>query len=143
MLLVTVGLFILGLVIIAKGGGWFADGSIGVAARTGVPKIVIGATIMSFATTLPEFTVSFIASLSGNEATAVGNAIGSTICNIGLILAIAVLIHPLKQARIDFGPLIATLTALLLLTGFALDKVITWGNGLALFTLLVAFLLWQ
>lgn len=143
MILVPVALFALGLLVIAKGGGWFADGAVGVAAKTGVPKIVIGATLMSMATTLPEFTVSFIASLEGNSATAVGNAIGSTICNVGLILAIAVLIHPLKQAKIDLGPLIVALTALLLVGFLASDYLITRVDAVVLLVLLAAFLSWQ
>ena len=88
-------LFFLGMGIIAKGADWFTDASIVIAETTHVPKAIIGATIVSVATTFPEFSVSLIATLSHRPQTAIGNAVGSTICNIGLILATVVLIRPL------------------------------------------------
>ena len=86
--------FSVSLLIITKGADWFTDGAVGVAEITGVPKVIVGATLVSLATTAPEFCVSVIAAWLEHPATSVGNAIGSTICNIGLILAVAFLIEP-------------------------------------------------
>ncbi len=78
-------LFILGLILIIKGGDWFVDSAVWIAEITKIPPIIIGATIVSFATTLPELIVSVTANISGSSEMAIGNAVGSTICNIGLI----------------------------------------------------------
>jgi cation:H+ antiporter len=87
-------LFLLGMVIITKGADWFTGASVVIAERTHVPKGVIGATIVSVATTFPEFSVSLTATFFHQPQTAIGNAVGSTICNIGLILATVVLFRP-------------------------------------------------
>lgn len=87
-------LFALGMLMIVKGADWFVDSAVWMAESTGVPKIIIGATVVSFATTLPELVVSSFASWDGHPGVAIGNAIGSTICNIGLILGSAAIIRP-------------------------------------------------
>ena len=91
--------FAAGVGAVIKGAEWFTDGTVGIADATGVPKIFIGATIVSLATTSPEMSVSYIAALLNRPATSVGNAVGSTVCNIGLILSLAVLIQPVKVPR--------------------------------------------
>lgn len=139
----TIALFLFGLLIIARGGGWFADGAVGLAAKTGIPRIIIGATIVSFATTLPEFSVSFMAALSDNTATAVGNAVGSTIANVGLILAIAVLIHPLQGARIDPTPGWIAVGALLLAFLLAWDGSVSRLDAAVLLAYLAIICWWQ
>lgn len=78
-------LFALGLILIIKGGDWFVDSAVWIAEVTGIPSIIIGATIVSIATTLPELIVSVTANLQGASEMAIGNAVGSIICNIGLI----------------------------------------------------------
>lgn len=95
-------LFILGAVIIIKGGDLFVDAAIWMAKVTGIPDIIIGATVVSLATTLPEFFVSTIATVSGSPDIAIGNAIGSIICNTGLILAISMMIMPIKVDKKSF-----------------------------------------
>lgn len=95
-------LFILGAVIIIKGGDLFVDAAIWMAKVTGIPDIIIGATVVSLATTLPEFFVSTIATVSGSPEIAIGNAIGSIICNTGLILAISMMIMPVKVEKKSF-----------------------------------------
>lgn len=87
-------LLLLGMAVITKGADWFTDASVVIAEITRVPKAIIGATIVSVATTFPEFCVSLAATLSHQPQTAIGNAVGSTICNIGLILATVVLVRP-------------------------------------------------
>ena len=86
-----VALFLLGLALIVKGGDWFLYGAVWIAETTGVPRFIIGATIVSLATTLPELTVSVTGVLSGEVDLAVGNAVGSVTANTALIMAVAML----------------------------------------------------
>ena len=83
-------LFCIGLVMLIKGGDWFVDGAVGVAHRYKLPEILIGATIVSIGTTIPEVMVSSIAAAAGQSQTAYGNAIGSCICNTALIAAVTI-----------------------------------------------------
>ncbi|BAS25919.1 calcium/sodium antiporter [Limnochorda pilosa] len=141
---VTIVLFALGIVAITKGGDWFADGAVWFAAYSGLPKVLIGATLVSIATTLPEFTVSFIAAWSGATDTAVGNAVGSTIANIGLILAGAALIQPVLAESRAFrvnGALMVLAAGLVLLIGR--DGALTAGDGVLLLVAAVGYLAYQ
>ena len=95
-MLVPVLLFIVGLVLLIKGGGWFVDGATGIAHRFHIPELLIGATVVSIGTTLPEVMVSATSALSGHGEIAYGNAIGSIICNTALIAAITVAVRPPK-----------------------------------------------
>ncbi len=87
-------LFIAGLLLLIKGGDWFVEGASRIAARFRIPEIVIGATVVSIGTTLPEVMVSVSAALAGQGSMAYGNAIGSIICNTALIAALTVAIKP-------------------------------------------------
>lgn len=89
-------LFIVGLVLLIKGGDWFVDGATGIAERFHVPELLIGATVVSIGTTLPEVMVSANSALSGHGEIAYGNALGSIICNTALIAAITVAVKPGK-----------------------------------------------
>lgn len=143
-MLVPVLLFILGLALLIKGGDWFVDGSTALARRLHTPEIVIGATVVSIGTTLPEVLVSATGAISGHGGIAYGNAIGSVICNTALISALTFAIRPcrvdtrsLRMPVIFFfiAALIYTLTAYLggnftRLTGILL---------LAVFVLYIAF----
>ena len=77
-----------------KGGDWFVDGATGIAKRFNLPDIVVGATVVSIGTTLPEVMVSTTGALAGSGAMAYGNAIGSIICNTALIAAISITCNP-------------------------------------------------
>lgn len=94
MLVVPVLLFALGLVLLIKGGDWFVDGATGIARRFHIPEIIVGATVVSIGTTLPEVMVSATSALSGHGEIAYGNAIGSIICNTSLIAAITIAVKP-------------------------------------------------
>ena len=83
-------MFCIGLVLLIKGGDWFVDGAVGVAHKYRLPEILIGATIVSIGTTIPEVMVSSIAAAGGQSQTAYGNAIGSCICNTALIAAVTI-----------------------------------------------------
>ncbi|MCR4675879.1 MAG: calcium/sodium antiporter [Sphaerochaetaceae bacterium] len=93
-MLKAVVLFVIGLVLLIKGGDWFVDGAVGIAKRYRIPEILIGATVVSIGTTIPEVMVSSIAAFSGQSQTAYGNAIGSIICNTSLICAITMAFAP-------------------------------------------------
>ena len=95
-MLIPVLLFLVGLVFLIKGGDWFVDGATGIARRFHLPELLIGATVVSIGTTLPEVMVSATSAWSGRGEIAYGNAIGSVICNTALIAAITVAIRPGK-----------------------------------------------
>ncbi len=96
--------FVVGLVLIIKGGDWFVDAASWIAEVLGVPKFVIGATIVSIATTLPEMIVSIAATLKGNVDMAAGNAIGSVTANTAMILGVFIVCMPFTVKRKEFTP---------------------------------------
>ena len=95
-MLPNVLLFALGLVLLIKGGDWFVDGATGLARRFKIPELLIGATVVSIGTTLPEVMVSATSAAQGIGGIAYGNAIGSIICNTSLIAAITIAVKPAK-----------------------------------------------
>ena len=98
-MLVPVLLFLLGFVLLIKGGDWFVDGATGIAHRFHLPELLIGATVVSIGTTLPEVMVSTQAAIQHNAGISYGNAIGSVICNTSLIAALTVAIRPGQVKR--------------------------------------------
>lgn len=92
-------LFAVGLVFLIKGGDWFVDGSVSLSHRLRVPELLIGATVVSIGTTLPEVMVSATSAVSGHGQIAYGNALGSIICNTSLIAAVTIAIRPDKTDR--------------------------------------------
>ena len=96
-MLIPVLLFLVGFGLLIKGGDWFVDGSVGIARRFHLPELLIGATIVSIGTTLPEVMVSSQAAMQGNAGISYGNAIGSVICNTSLIAAITISVSPGKS----------------------------------------------
>lgn len=84
-----------GVAILVKCADWFTDAAVETARKFRVPEIIVGATIVSLCTTLPEFAVSFTAALKGDVDITIGNAVGSCICNIGLILGLNALLVPI------------------------------------------------
>ncbi len=97
-MLIPILLLALGLVALIKGGDWFVDGATGIARRFHLPEILIGATVVSIGTTLPEVMVSAGAALQGSGSIAYGNAIGSIICNTALIAAVTIAVKPAPAA---------------------------------------------
>ncbi len=92
-------LFAIGLLLIIKGGDYFVDAASWIAEVSGIPKFIIGATVVSIATTLPELIVSAIAAFEGKPDMAIGNAIGSVTANTGLIMAISIVCIPAAIRR--------------------------------------------
>ena len=93
-MIMAVSFFIIGLVLLIKGGDWFVDGAVGIARRFRLPDIIVGATVVSIGTTLPEVMVSVTGAVNGQGAMAYGSAIGSIICNTALIAAVSVAVNP-------------------------------------------------
>lgn len=101
-LTLVIVLFIAGIVFIVKGGDYFVDAASWIAEVSGIPKLIIGATIVSLATTLPEMLVSVMAATQGKVDMSIGNAIGSVTANIGLIMAISIICMPAAIRRGDY-----------------------------------------
>lgn len=95
-------LLAVGIVLIVKGGDWFVDAAVWISEVTHIPKFIVGATIVSFATTLPELMVSALAAANGSAQMAVGNAIGSVTANTGLILALTLTFAPFAIKRSEY-----------------------------------------
>ena len=92
-------LFVFGLILLIKGGDWFVDGAEKIAKKFKVPELLIGATVVSIGTTLPEVMTSATSAMTGHGEIAYGNAIGSIVCNTALIAAITVAVKPGKADR--------------------------------------------
>jgi len=121
-IILVVVLLIVGLLLIIKGGDFFVDAASWFAEISGIPKFLIGATIVSIATTLPEMLVSIIATVQGNVEMATGNAIGSVTANTGLILGISIVCSAGVIKRKEFNlKSVLMLVAAALLTAFSLN----------------------
>lgn len=92
-------LFVLGIALIVKGGDFFVDSASYIAEISGIPKFIVGATIVSLATTMPEMIVSVMAAAQGKYEMAVGNAVGSVTANTGLILSIGIIFMSIAVTR--------------------------------------------
>ena len=138
---IAVVLFIIGLLLVIKGGDWFVESAIRIARYSGLPEIFIGATIVSIATTLPEVTVSVTSTISGHTTMAVGNAVGSMICNIALILGTYLLFKPgLVQDNNYNKKALFLFSYSLILYLLALNRVITRIDGVLLTAMLVFYM---
>ena len=102
-LMVAGAIFIIGLILTIKGGDWFVDSASWFAEATGIPKFVVGATIVSFATTLPELLVSVRAASNGSAQMAIGNAVGSVTANTALIMGISIVAMAGVVSRREFA----------------------------------------
>ena len=134
-------LFAAGLVCIIKGGDLFVDAAGWIAEASGIPKFIIGATIVSFATTLQEMLVSVFAALEGNADIAVGNAVGSVTANTGLIMCLSLVCMTCLMERRQFGvKACLLLAAILSLFGFTRDGRLSVAEGLLVLVIFAGFL---
>lgn len=138
---IVILLFLLGLLLIVKGGDWFLDGAVWIAEISGVPRFIVGATVVSLATTLPELTVSVTGVLENQVDLAVGNAVGSVTANLGLIMAISLICipSPVNKRQFHFKAILMTLAAVLLLV-FCAGGTLPVLPSLILFVVFVLFL---
>ena len=133
-------LFSLGLFLIIRGGDRFVDAAAWMASASGIPPFVIGATVVSVATTLPEILVSVTAALRGQADMAAGNAIGSVTANTALIMALSILFVPCAVDRSRFLPkALVLIAAILLLWLSGLSGWLTPVGSMGLFILLIVF----
>jgi cation:H+ antiporter len=95
-MILSLGLLIIGLVLLSKGADWLVEGASSLASRLGVSKLFIGLTVVAFGTSLPEFFVNVVSAAKGSDGVAFGNVIGSNLANILLILGLTAVIHPPK-----------------------------------------------
>jgi len=138
---ITVVLFFIGFILITKGADIFINCTVDIGKKTNISEIILGATIVSFATTLPELTVSLFASLDGHTTMSLGNAVGSIICNTGLILGLVAFISPFRVDKEMFfskSTLLLVCVVMLLLLG--LDKNINKIDSIALLTMLCIYM---
>lgn len=141
-MVVYILLFILGLALLIKGGDWFVDGSVGVARRFHLSEILIGATIVSIGTTLPEVMVSSISAVQGQSDMSFGNAIGSIICNTALISAITIAVRPGKIHRRSLRLPVAFffLSAVLYCTTAYITKEFSRPLGIGLLVIFIVYI---
>ena len=129
-----------GLLLLFVSGELLVKGSVNVAYRFKISKLVVGLTVVSFGTSAPELFVSMMAALDGHPDIAVGNVVGSNIANLGLVLAITILIFPMtvnnKVGRIDYPVLFAATTIFLFVIS---DRVINLTEGIVLVTMLILY----
>lgn len=121
-LALVIGLFLVGIVFIIKGGDYFVDAAAWIAEVSGIPKLIVGATIVSLATTLPEMIVSVMAASKGMVDMSVGNAVGSVTANTGLIMAISLIFMPVVIKRADYlmkSIFMLAASAIIVIVGFS------------------------
>lgn len=132
-----------GLLLLIWGADRFVVGAAGLASRLGVSTLVIGLTVVGFATSAPEMLVSASAALAGNPGLAVGNALGSNVANIGLVLGVTALVAPLGMAS---GTLRRELPVLLIITALVvlllLDLELGRMDGLIMLATLALVMVW-
>lgn len=135
-------LFAVGLLCVIKGSDWFIDSAVSIARIFRVPQVIIGATLVSFGTTLPEFFVSTTSALQGDTSLAFGNAFGSIACNTGMILALVILLSaPELVARKDIVRNALILLALMIFVTVwgILFQNLNWIGGIVLLLALAGF----
>ena len=139
---IIVLLFLLGLLLIIKGGDVFVDSASWIAEKSGIPKFIVGATIVSFITTLPELVASVIGTIEGSLGLAVGNAIGSVTANTGLIMAISIIFMPAIVDRKQYAFKSILLMLLTLLLGiFVLNGKLALWQSIIIILFSIVFLI--
>lgn len=135
-------IFVVGLMLTIKGGDWFVDSASWFAEATGIPKFVVGATVVSFATTLPELLVSVRAAMNGSAQLAIGNAVGSVTANTTLIMGISLVAIAAMVDRKSFslkgGLLLASIVGLTILS---LGKSLPTWSAFVLWAIFITFMI--
>ncbi|RKD34380.1 calcium/sodium antiporter [Thermohalobacter berrensis] len=141
-MIITILLFCLGLILVVKGGDLFVESSVNIARTYHLPEIFIGATIVSIATTAPEAIVSVTAATAGHTTMSVGNAVGSIICNTGLVLGVTNIISPsrIKGKFFRLKSLIL-LAVFLIFSTISYDGLITTKDSVILIIILLGYII--
>ena len=142
LLAVAAVIFVVGLMLTIKGGDWFVDSASWFAEATGIPKFVVGATIVSFATTLPELLVSVRAAMNGSAQLAIGNAVGSVTANTTLIMGVSLVamagVINRKEFSLKGGLLMAAVVGL---TVLSLSGALPVWSAFVLWAIFVVFMI--
>ena len=146
-LIINLVLIVLGFALLKYGADFLVNGASSVAKKLGIPSIIIGLTIVSIGTSMPELMVSVNAAMGGHSDLSLGNVIGSNIANMLLILGVCALIHPLPfqkdTAKVD-TPIMLGFTVILFLFGnFFGGKVITRMEGIVLLLLTASYIVYN
>ena len=141
-IVLQVVLLVIGFAMLVYGADWFVDGSAGVAAKFGIPQLVIGLTIVAMGTSAPEAAVSITAALKGSADITVGNVVGSNILNVLIILGLASVITSIAVAkstiRIEI-PWMLAITAMLMIFGITGNQIV-WWEGILLLVVFAAYI---
>lgn len=140
--IVAILLLVVGFVMLIKGADWFVDGSAGIAARFGIPQLVIGLTIVAMGTSAPEAAVSITAAMSGNAGITIGNVVGSNILNVLIILGLTAVITtvPVQKSTVKWEmPFMHIITLVLVVLG-ATGGQINFLEGVVLWALFLLYL---
>lgn len=141
-IVLAVLLLIVGFVLLIKGADWFVDGASGIAARFGIPQLVIGLTIVAMGTSAPEAAVSITAANTGNAGITIGNVVGSNILNIFIILGITAVITTVavQKSTIKYEiPFMLVITIICMAFGWTDNKIVFW-EGIVLWVLFLLYL---
>ena len=132
-----------GIVVLYFGAVWLVRGASRLASSLGVSPIVVGLTVVSLGTSAPELVVCLVAALQGNPGLAIGNVMGSNLANIGLILGLTSLIHPLEvKHRVVWREMPVMLLITFAIYPIAFDRVLSRTDGFMLLLVLLAYLVW-
>lgn len=135
---------LIGLVLLILGGNWLLKAAVGFSLRLNIPKIVIGMTVVSFATSAPELIVSVKSALDGHAEIALGNVIGSNIANLAMVLAITVMLSTISVEKSFYKTdwPVMMIASVMLYFFIAYDSVLSRTEGIILFSTLVVFLIY-
>lgn len=142
--LMAIALLVVGFVLLIKGADWFVEGAAGIAARFGIPQLVIGLTIVAMGTSAPEAAVSITAARNGNAGITVGNVLGSNIMNVLVILGVTSVITAIavQKSTICYElPFMLAITAVLLLFGWTGGEIV-FTEGVMLWVLFLVYLIY-
>ena len=141
-IIIQIILLILGFVLLIKGSDYFVEGSSSVASILKIPTIIVGLTVVAFGTSAPEAAVSITSSLTGNNAIAVSNVIGSNLFNILFIIGLCALLNELKigkdviKSDLPFLVVITIITSLFILINWNISRI----EGMILLTIIFAYI---
>ena len=139
----NLAVLISGIVVLYFGAVWLVRGASRLASSLGVSPIVVGLTIVSLGTSAPELVVCLVAALQGNPGLAIGNVMGSNLANIGLILGLTSLVHPLEvKHRVVWREMPVMLLITFAIYPIAFDRVLSRTDGFMLLLVLLAYLVW-
>ena len=143
--LLTIAQLVGGFLLLLFGGDWLVDGGVAIARRFRIPTLVIGLTIVAFGTSAPELLVSTISAIKGSSGIAMGNVLGSNICNIGLILGLTAMIYPILVE--DVKPVTASAIMMIavsaLLVLLSVNGRLSHLEGAVMFLILVSYIVYS